>query len=179
MSALDKLATTEKELVWCAERARGCRYVIEVGVWLGRSLKVWADNIQPGGVAFGVDAWSTEHCGTENMRENLLRVGPEEALERCRETVADHLAAGRVRLVRAPAVEAARSLDPGADLVYLDAATEEAETAAQLAAYEPLVRPGGTICGHHYLRRAGARVAIDARYGDRAQHDGQIWWVTL
>jgi hypothetical protein len=175
----DHLATTDVELEWVAERAAGCRYVVEVGVWLGRSLKVWADNMRGDGVAIGVDAWNPEVVGTPSMRDNLLRVGPEEALRRCRETLADHISAGHVQLVRLPAVEAAAKLHPGADLVYLDAATEEGETARQLAAYEALVKPGGLISGHHYLRRPGARAAIDARYGARVQSDGQIWWVAL
>jgi hypothetical protein len=178
-TALDSLATTRGELAWIAERARECRYVIEIGVWLGRSLKAWADNLPTGGLAVGVDAWSAEHYGSPSMQANLLRVGPDEAYARCRAALAEHLESGRVRLLRSPAVEAAALVDPGADLVYLDAATEYAETAAQLAAYEPLVRPGGTICGHHYQRRAGTRTAVDARYGDRVKSRGQLWWVAL
>jgi predicted O-methyltransferase YrrM len=171
--------TTNNELAWIADRAKQCSHIIEVGVWVGHSLKVWADNIRLAGRVVGIDAWDPAY-GTAGMSGFMARMGGQEAFEYCQQQLADHISGGRVFLLRGEAVRMSKRLTAGRyDLVYLDAATSELEVTSHLEAFEPLLRSGGTMCGHHYLRRQGARQAIDARYGSKVQHQGQIWWVEL
>jgi hypothetical protein len=81
-----------------------------------------------------------------------------------RERFARDIDAGRVVMRRARSVEAARDLEP-LDWVYIDGDHTYEAVLADLAAYYPLVKPGGVVAGDDYGMvgwwEDGVRRAVD------------------
>ncbi len=46
---------SEFELEWLAKMAQGKRYIIEIGIWKGRSTRAMADHMNPSGILFCID----------------------------------------------------------------------------------------------------------------------------
>lgn len=88
----------------------------------------------------------------------------------------------RSRIVRKTSEEAARDFEPGSlDFAYIDAGHDLESVRADIAAWRPLVRPGGILAGHDYLDGPvggaifGVRTAVD----ELADREGLHVGVTL
>jgi len=79
--------------------------------------------------------------------------------------------------------DAARKWDRSRRLgcVFIDGNHSYESVKQDLAAWVPLVSPGGVVCGHDYSRQhfPGVVKAVDERFGGRVQVRGSFWWVTL
>lgn len=141
-----------------ASWARGCRRVVEVGCWQGRSTTALALALPEGGRLFAVDHWRGE-----TDRPDLT--GP--ALRCCFERNCQSLIeTGRVHPIGLHSLDAAVVVGAGdpLDLVFVDAAHDYASVRDDIAAWLPLVRPGGAIAGHDHWQE-GVRRALDERFG--------------
>lgn len=129
---------------WMTER--GYRVAAEVGVWRGefsaRLLSTWD------GMLHMIDAW--RHLENYQDMCNL----PDEEHELCfhRAIVVAEAFAPRAFIWRELSPGAASNFtDAFFDLVYLDGNHSYEAVMADLAAWAPKVRKGGTLCGHDYL----------------------------
>ena len=59
---------------------------------------------------------------------------------------------GSTEMAEELAAETIDGMPPLWDFVYIDAAHDEASVAADLEAWAPLVRPGGILAGHDYVK---------------------------
>jgi len=88
----------------------------------------------------------------------------------------------RAQLLVAATAEAAAGWGPGHfDLVFVDAAHSEAAVAADLAAWAPLVRPGGVLAGHDYCQAfpgviRAAHAALPRGQVLHLAPDAVFWW---
>ena len=170
---------------WLYERvvaeARDGDTLVEIGTAFGRSAAVMARGIgrtsktltfyaidpmvDDGGVAWGVELapWARSQGGPFNAFAASMREYARRELE-------------LVRLVRAPSVMAARMFeDASLGFVFVDGAHDEASVAADLAAWEPKIRPGGLLAGHDYSDTfPGVTRAVDARWPGVEVH-GNVW----
>lgn len=139
--------------------------IIEVGTHAGKSLMAIADL----GRIICVDTWADNEI-YELFIANLVK----------------HNLLGKVTLLRMPSLDAARILSNAgvkADLIFIDASHDEQSVTLDIAAWTPIVRPGGIICGHDYHETwPGVIAAVHKTFGNRVGPiiDGQaIWYVTL
>jgi hypothetical protein len=61
------------------------------------------------------------------------------------------------------------------DLIYVDGSHAEEDVAADLAAYWPLVRPGGILFGDDWLEWPSVRRAVE-NFGPTPSVEGNHWW---
>jgi len=169
----------DDELKWLATQARDATTIIEVGCWKGRSTLALADNTA--GRVFAVDHWR----GSEGDPAHLVAIeavgGPDGLHAEFLQQMGERVAAGRVTPLRMDSGEAARNFAPASvDLVFIDAGHVYSDVARDLAAYRPLVRPGGILCGHDYHIREhwGVTEAVDECF-PQVQTCHSIWWVRL
>ena len=74
----------------------------------------------------------------------------------------------QLRVLREESVTASKKFKPASfDMVFIDAIHSYKHTKQDIIAWEPLVRPGGVLCGHDYTRRfKGTIKAVDELIGD-------------
>lgn len=119
---------------------RGYKIGVEVGVERGIHAKILCSRI-PNLKLYCVDSWSSEH--RPDIAQERLDGFFEEAMRR--------LAGFDVELIRASSLEAAKRFKDGSmDFVYLDGDHTLDGVAADIAAWQPKIRPGGLLCGHDY-----------------------------
>jgi len=71
---------------------------------------------------------------------------------------------GRYELIKRSSIDGSKQFVPGSlDFVYIDAAHDYQNVKEDLAAWYPLVRPGGLLCGHDYVDvyKCGVMAAVD------------------
>ena len=165
------------ELEWLAERASHCGLVVEIGSLRGRSARAMADNMTGDGVLFCVDHFhgSEEHGDAFSKDDTLYHT--------FNANMRDHLDSGRVLVWRLPSVEAAALMRDYAgklDMVFIDASHDYDSVMADIAAWRPLLRPGGLLSGHDYGHPPIER-AIETVFGGRLPTvpGGSIWWAVM
>jgi predicted O-methyltransferase YrrM len=165
------------ELEWLRRKARGCRAVVEVGSWHGRSTLALAGSCP--GTVYAVDHFR----GSPGDRDQALAEADESgpaAREAFTKNLAGHLESGKVRLLEGDSRQVAQDffcdgLRP--DLVFLDGAHDYESVRADIRAWRPRVRAGGVLAGHD-RDRPGVRAAIDELCGGWKAGPGSIWETT-
>jgi predicted O-methyltransferase YrrM len=159
------------ELEWLASRSTGRDLVVEFGAWCGRSSVALATAHQ----VLSVDTWrgSPEHA-------EILAGGLDPWDEWAKNT-ADYanIAPFEVDLGDVDGVDDLVGVvtDEGrADMVFIDAAHDEASVRRDIITARRLLRPGGLLCGHDYSESwPGVKRAVDALVPDREVNE-TIWW---
>lgn len=148
------------ELEWLATQAATRKVVIEVGSWMGRSTRAIADNLPEGGVVYAVDTWlgsdEPNHkrlLAGKPLSPEATKVGDNWLLDQFGNNMGEaHFAEPlyRVRCVQKTSVEAAKYLHTLADMIFLDASHDYENVLADIKAWQPLLAPGGLMCGHDF-----------------------------
>jgi len=133
-------------------------HFIEVGTWKGKSAAYMAEIIKLSGkdIKFDcVDTWlgSEEHVNDADVINNTLY-----------ETFLNNMAPlkGYFNPLRLPSVEAANFYrNESIDFVYIDAAHDYKNVRADIEAWWPKVKPGGTIAGHDIFHPPVRQAVID------------------
>ena len=165
--------------------------VVELGTWMGISTNMMANDIKgrgdrhAGSVVVAVDTWlgSAEHFLSPESTGCLIR---DHGYPRLYRTFLQHtkqrLNHDIISPLPLPTMQAAFVLAASGvpvDLVYVDAAHDEAAVYADIRAYLPMLRPGtGRMIGDDWawegVRRAAERFA--AEEGIRVLNEGGVWW---
>lgn len=173
--AIDGWCAAE-ELRWLAERAALSAKAIELGSWCGRSTRALADHVA--GTLWAVDNWYGSPGAVDPVNDLLVLHGREMVMARFQQNLADVIATGKVIVVNAASHIAAAQLlaehGPTFDLCFIDASHGYLSVKADLLAYRPLLRPGGTLCGHD-IGFGGVRQAVDEVLGGYIPGAGTIW----
>lgn len=155
---------TEPELQWLGEQAAKHRTICEVGSWMGRSTRALGDNAL--GVVYAVDTWA----GSNEPKHVALLADkhPDWLFEQFCANIGDDLLKNKkwmhengieqqyvVRPYRGTSLEGADYLGNGCynlrfDMIFLDASHDYENVEADLAAWAPLLKPGGLMCGHDF-----------------------------
>lgn len=162
--------TSEKELVWLAEQAARRMCIVEVGCWKGRSTRALADNTR--GLVYAVDTWKgTEADG--HLKE--LEGKPTGwLLKMFLDHMADNVVPLPVPSVLAPPI--VQKLNYKVDMVFIDGAHDYESVKADIAAWLPLLAPGGLFCGHDYDGgRPGVVRAVREAFPKHHVAAGSIW----
>lgn len=152
---------------WLFRQAAGAARIIEVGAWLGRSTKVLA-KATPGTV-WAVDHWKGTPADPDQHALYAETLATRNPAEEFRRNLRKEIAAMKVIPVQLPSVEAAEVIrdrwGSAFDFVFIDADHSYEGCRADIAAYLPLLRPGGLIAGHDYSDRwPGVKQAVDEEF---------------
>ena len=157
------------DMGWLVDQAANCDTIVEVGVWKGRSLRAMCDNIKPGGHAYGVDHWEGSPNELEtHHKEAATEKGRQQLFAEVQANLGDLVEAGTLTLLKMPSLEGAAYLAPilkergGADFIFIDACHVYEAVRDDIAAWLPLVRPGGLLAGHD-RKFSGVRKALEER----------------
>lgn len=117
--------------------------VVEVGTWAGLSAIEMAD---AGAIVHCVDHWKG------NPKDGLgdATVKYPEAYETFIKNIGDRLDK-TIFVHRGTSLDIADQWSELVDMVFIDAGHEYEDVKADIAAWAPLVRPGGIVCGHDYI----------------------------
>ena len=149
--------------------------VIELGSFLGLSTDFIAKRLPPGGKLYAVDHWlgSVEHQGRQDVA-HLLPTLYDQFLSNMIYTKNTET----VVPVKMTTVEASSFLEEiEADIIYVDAAHDEASVYTDLTLYYPLLKEGGVMCGDDWgwptVQKAVVRFANER--GIRIHSDHNFW----
>lgn len=107
------------------------------------------------------------------------------------EPIARQRLEGKAWVVKKPSVDASKSLEPGFDFVYIDAAHDYKSVKADIEAWWPTVKAGGMMGGHDYENKPDdgfwGPVEVFSAVNDWAfplglkvhsvEHNCPSWWV--
>jgi cephalosporin hydroxylase len=148
-----------------AARAKPGDVLVEVGIYNGRSVAYLAEKTAGRNVIYGIDNFSM--ADEAETRRNLAPYP-------------------HVIVVNASSQDAADSillLGFRPTFVFLDALHDYESVKADIAAWLPLVRPGGVIAGHDYSPTdwPGVVQAVQERFGplEPAGVKRYCWWVEV
>ena len=137
------------------------KIAIEVGSWLGSSAIQIARLLQTwGGTLICVDHW---HGDTSWWAQEGMPLQIQTSFETFRFNLARH-GVGNVIVHRGRSQDVARVMPKrSAGLIYIDASHDEMNVRADIAAWWPIVKPGGILAGDDYgsTRWTGCTVAWD------------------
>ncbi len=133
-------------------KERGVKTVVELGCWLGKSTRHIASHLPSGGIVFAVDHWlgSAEH--QQSVEIPYLY---EQFLSNTIHAKLTHKIIPK-RMTTLAAAEEFKKEKLIPDLVYVDASHDEQSVYADLAAYFPLIKGHGIICGDDWGWGAGS-----------------------
>jgi predicted O-methyltransferase YrrM len=154
--------------------------VIEVGCWFGFSTRHLATLLPPGGVVYAVDHWT----GSLENQEGAHAWTPKlpYLYEQFLSNVIHENLTDKIIPVRMNSLEASRYLKgTKPDLIYIDASHDYESVYADLAAWYPLVKGHGFMCGDDYLdgemltiKWAVDQFALD--HGLTVKNHGSFWY---
>jgi predicted O-methyltransferase YrrM len=168
------------ELLWLAKQASRHYHIVEIGSWTGRSTRALADNTS--GIVRAVDTWEGSSDG--DLKDVLLLKGEYWAFDEFVKNMKD---AENLRIYPLSSATASVSLKPFApfDMVFIDGDHSYKSVRNDIMFWEPLLAPGGLLCGHDYTetRRhcAGVKKAVDemipnVRFMSLDDGERTIWW---
>jgi len=157
-----------EELAWLAEQARTHTQIAEIGSWRGRSTAALADNTP--GTVFAIDTW--EGSKETDFDPGFQAGGAEWLWQEFLRNRADN-----VRWARMASVEAARwfaGQGETFDMIFIDGAHDYESVKEDIAAWRPLLAPGGLFCGHDYWPDGEVTRAVNDTISAHAAA-GSIW----
>lgn len=162
----------EASLTWLAGEAASHTRIVEIGSAAGRSTRALCDNTQ--GLVFSVDTWA----GSPELKAAYADAGGGDGVFAWfTNNLADHLASGRLTILRgASAAVASHFVWPTFDMVFIDAAHDFQNVAADISLWSQTLREGGLICGHDYGDFSGVTRAVDLIIPNRHPADGTSIW---
>jgi predicted O-methyltransferase YrrM len=158
------------ELEWLYEHAQGL--VLEIGSFMGRSATVFGLRLkETGGQLHCVDPWFTDFSAQMVPEGKTSR-------EVFDAKMAEHGLTPKIYAKRS--LEAAAEITDGSlDLVFIDADHSGAAVRADIAAWQPKLKPGGILSGHNYQpEMAELQQVVDELFPQRELVD-TIWSVKL
>lgn len=159
--------------------------LVEVGVAYGRSLAYLARRAIDAGshaLILGVDPWPEIWGNWDDRPELLARYGGNARAafegEMAAHAVEERERVGVWQMTSLEAAEVMRAtMGPFVSFVFIDGCHDEASVTADIAAWLPLVRPGGVIAGHdHTPAWPGVERAVRAAFGDAYEVRKSSWW---
>lgn len=126
--------------------------VVEVGSWRGRSTQVLAKHLPPNAHLYAVDTWA----GTpDDAAQHELYADAGDVFADFWKNLLGQIRAGRLTPLRMDSQAGAAVIRDrhgigSVDFVFIDADHRYEAVRADIAAYLPLVRPGGVLGGHDF-----------------------------
>ncbi len=141
--------TPEADLEALADIVRGYRdpVVIEIGSWVGHS----ALRIMEAGAKklYCIDTWTGGSDQNDRANQKYAKLDRDAIYHEFLKNVDPYLYYQLMPL-RMDSLKAAKECPITADIIFIDADHTYESVKADIAAWMPHLRPGGTLCGHDY-----------------------------
>lgn len=156
-------------------RRLGAPRVVEIGSWLGCSALAMVE--AGASRVFCVDTWR----GTDDPADETFAAARGVDVYRFFLRNVGVLCPSRIIPCPGESLPWAKAWKWQADLVFLDADHRYEAVAADIAAWTPLVRPGGILCGHDFSRDGWPGVVRAVEESGPYEHiaGSVIWWRQL
>jgi len=150
---------------------------VEVGCWLGKSTAYCARRIRDAGKSirfYAVDTWE----GSPNepaMIEAVASAGGS-VFELFRTNMEEAGLLDWIEPMRMPSVTAARLFaDESVDFVFIDADHSSEAVRADITAWWPKIKAGGTLAGHDWCTYGSVQAAVVSACGRDFTVEGNCW----
>ena len=150
---------------------------VEVGCWLGRSTAYCARRIHDSGKSilfYAVDTWE----GSPNepaLMEAVAQAGGS-VFEMFRSNMEEAGVIESITPVKMPSVAAANLFeDRTLNFVFIDADHTTEAVKADIAAWRPKIKSGGTLAGHDWNTYGSVQQAVTSMLGSDFTVEGNCW----
>lgn len=173
----------EAELQWLAEQASSRSSILEIGCYMGRSTRAFADNTD--GKVLVIDdflgprdsgSWNplTGHPYTEEERQGIF--------SKFEENLSDHLDSGKVQVLKMDfsKVEeyfSERNIKP--DLVFIDGDHSYEAVSRDIKYWKKRIVSGGLLCGHDSPYPPVSKAINELVPGVQLVQGTYIWYSTI
>jgi hypothetical protein len=164
-------------------RAPQTAHFVEVGSWMGRSAACMAEIIKDSGklIRFdSVDTWRGSGYGSHPQRIKTLTAEGKTLRGEYERNLRNAGLWEYVNPVVGDSVAVAEGYEAKSlDCVFIDGDHREDAVRADLQAWLPKLKPGGTICGHDWPTRDTSPQAVKRAVesvGLEVEHKGMVWW---
>ena len=168
--------TNQEETRWICDRAEERLVIAEIGSYIGELTLQMAFKTR--GTVYAIDLWDTSLL-PDNAHYQEFRDHPADwFFYQFLERMSGALEVGKVKMVRLPSVEAAKSLEAVSfDMVFIDASHDYESVKADILAWRPLLKIGGLLCGHDFEEHRGVPQAVRELVPNFKLGPGSIWYV--
>lgn len=176
------------ELLWLARAAKACgpnARIAQVGTWHGKSSRALSDNMCEGSKLFDVDTFNGSSGEPDQHATAKEREG-DHCFQWYWDNQYEQILKGEVIPMRMHSHNAAHTLNHRGikfDMVFIDADHTHQGVRDDIAAWAPLVKDGGLICGHDYYTVGeepfawiGVRETVEEMFPDAQKVATSIWW---
>jgi predicted O-methyltransferase YrrM len=164
----------DNELAWLATYAAVYKNIVEIGSFMGRSTRALADNTH--GIVTAVDTWAGSD--EEQHRKLLEGKSPDWLYEQFHSNMSGLNNVGWRRMPSLEAAAYSKAHEDEFDFIFIDASHDYNNVKADILAWGPLLREGGTLAGHDFHSGApGVIQAVDELLTGYKLHES-IWYVT-
>ncbi|MFA6066476.1 MAG: class I SAM-dependent methyltransferase [Candidatus Babeliaceae bacterium] len=153
------------------------KVVVELGSWLGASAIFMASRLPESSILYAVDDW-TASTDTSIQADASVQEKLSTLYQQFLSNVKIHKLTHKIIPVRMKTLEAARSLNVVADLIYVDASHDEESVYKDIMAWYSKLKTHGIMCGddwHAASVRAGVNRAAH-ELGLSVSVDGYFWF---
>ena len=136
----------EAELLWLAYQANRHVRIAEIGSWMGASTRALADNTR--GSIYAIDTWGG---GTDAFIIKILKTHPPGwAFAQFSKNTRDLTNLTVIKKNSLAAAEEFLGRGDKFDMIFIDASHDYESVCADIRAWQPLLIPGGMLCGDDY-----------------------------
>lgn len=170
---------SEKELEWLAETASKCKLMLEIGSWRGRSTLAIAQHLQDDAKLWCVDAW-IGMLSVESGADPMTRGYAEQALVEFKKNLEPYLLKLQVNILQMESIAASETLLSWGvakkfDWIFIDGDHSYETVSKEIAAFKPLVKPGGMLSGHDYYFPSVSKAVHESLNNIVVPHATTIW----
>ena len=170
---------TGEELAWLYDMAHSTMgRILEVGTYCGRSLCALLAGQRDAGRSDGVIGVDT-FDGQGTVAEAVVRLNPPEThMAAVRAEVAARSLPQPILMAMPSAIAALQFLPGELALVFIDGDHGYGAVRADIARWQPTLRPGGVLCGHDYDPDwPSVQRAVRDALGEPENPVGSLWMV--
>ena len=170
------------DMTWLASKAQTANVIIEIGIWRGRTTRIFCDNC-PGSI-YSIDHWKGN---TNNTHQQEVVTDPKRRkslIDKFRVDFKSVLNSGKLTVIEDDSCGTSLILEKllkfrgGADLVFIDGDHQFESVLFDISNYRNLVSPKGVLCGHDYKWDA-VKKAVEGSFKETGYQLGteNIWYV--
>lgn len=151
--------------------------IIELGTWLGTSAIFMASIMPEDCKLYCIDDWTAD-SDVAILNTPGLDVKIKILYQQFLSNVKHHGLCHKIVPMRMKTLEAARSLNIKADLIYVDASHDENSVYADVTSWLPHLKKGGIMCGDdwNHFGISAAVNRVSSELGKKLKVDGNFWW---
>ncbi|MFN4175054.1 MAG: class I SAM-dependent methyltransferase, partial [Parachlamydiaceae bacterium] len=147
---------------------------IEIGSWLGKSTRYFAEKVGKQGKVYAIDTWLGSEQEKEHQADPRLKILYQLFLS----NIIQSGFANVVIPFRMKSQEASIALNVKGDLIYIDGAHDYNSVYEDILAWNKHLNEGGILCGDdwHWKSVRDAVKTASKKLGKGLHYEDNFWW---